>query len=200
MTNKPNRADNSQALAERWVEEHADYLFRYAVSRVGDRSEAEDLTQETLIEGIKKSDAFEGRSHERTWLTGILRNKIKAHFRRQTRAPKIEELDSNMPPYFNRHGHWDPETRSVGHKWNPDPGQALQSKEFYKVLKECISKLPKNAAAVFTLREMEAMTTKSIAQELSISESNIWTLLHRARLQLRSCLSSNDIRSKDAKK
>lgn len=200
MTNEPNQSDTSREIAERWVEEHADYLFRYAYSRVGHVSEAEDLAQETLIEGIKKADSFEGRSNERTWLTGILRNKIKSHFRRQTRGPKIEELDAKTPPYFDRHGHWNPETRGVGHKWNPDPGEALQSKEFYKILTECISKLPKNAAAVFTLREMEAMTTKLIAQELSISESNIWTLLHRARLQLRSCLSSNDIRSKDMKK
>jgi RNA polymerase sigma-70 factor (ECF subfamily) len=71
---------------ERWIEEHGDYLFHYAISRLRDPQRAEDLVQEALLAAWKGSERYRGGSTERTWLTGILRNKILDHFRKASRG------------------------------------------------------------------------------------------------------------------
>ena len=78
MTNVPGRPDQ-------WVELHGDYLFRFALSRLRDPKTAEDLLQETFLAALQSLDRFEGRSTERSWLTGILKHKILDHFRRSGR-------------------------------------------------------------------------------------------------------------------
>ena len=78
----------------RWLDEHGDYLFKYAVFRLRDDTAAEDAVQETFLAALKGSRQFEGRAAERTWLVGILKHKVVDHFRRVGReAPLGEELD-----------------------------------------------------------------------------------------------------------
>src|SRR5712691_9858368 len=68
-----------------WVDEHGDYLFRYALVRTRGASVAEDLIQETLLAAMGADERHEGRSSERTWLVGILKHKIVDYFRQITR-------------------------------------------------------------------------------------------------------------------
>ncbi len=69
-----------------WVDAHGDRLFRYALSRIRDPRAAEDLIQETFLAAFKSRGKFKGESSELTWMTGILRNKIFEHLRRQSRG------------------------------------------------------------------------------------------------------------------
>jgi DNA-directed RNA polymerase specialized sigma24 family protein len=64
---------------ERWVDEYGDVLLGFAAARVRDRAIAQDLVQETFLAAIKASESFAGRSTERSWLFGILRNKLVDH-------------------------------------------------------------------------------------------------------------------------
>ena len=57
---------------ERWVELHGDYLFKYAMTRLRDPTQAEDAVQETFLAALKGGEAFAGRSAEKSWLVGIL--------------------------------------------------------------------------------------------------------------------------------
>ena len=68
-----------------WVDEHGDFLFRYAVVRLRDEAIAEDCVQETLLSAIQALGSYGGKATERTWLTGILKHKIVDHFRRSVR-------------------------------------------------------------------------------------------------------------------
>src|SRR6516165_7142061 len=70
---------------ERWVEEHGDYLFKYALSRLRDTARAEDLVQETFLAALKGAREFQGRSSEKSWLVGILKNKIYDCYRKAGR-------------------------------------------------------------------------------------------------------------------
>ena len=70
-----------------WVEQHGDYLFRYALIRLRNESVAEDLVQDALLAAFQGKERFTGSSTERSWLTGILKHKIMDHFRRLARAP-----------------------------------------------------------------------------------------------------------------
>src|ERR687896_2486187 len=74
-----------------WVDQHGDYLFKYASFRLRDSAAAEDVVQETFLAALKAYEKFEGRGSERTWLVGILKHKITDHFRRLAREAPIGE-------------------------------------------------------------------------------------------------------------
>jgi RNA polymerase sigma factor (sigma-70 family) len=91
-----------------WVEDHGDHLFGLARFRTRDRCVAEDLVQDTLLTGLRSIDRFQGRSSERTWLTGILKNKIRAFVRTKDREVSISNLIPDDPApeaMFDAAGH-----------------------------------------------------------------------------------------------
>ena len=71
------------------------------------------------------------------------------------------------------------------------PDQAIVTKEFYEILQLCLSQLPPKWAAVFSLRTIDEEPTKDVCKEVGITASNLWVILHRARLQLRLCMEKN---------
>src|SRR5258708_34201626 len=92
---------------ERWVEEHGDCLYRYALLRVRRPEIAEDLVQETFFTAVRTSGSFRGKSSERSWLFGILKNKIWDHFRtlgRETSFTDLEFLDDELSNKFVSQG------------------------------------------------------------------------------------------------
>src|SRR5438094_6238529 len=78
---------------ERWVDEHGDVLYRFALIRVRKPEVAEDLVQETLLAAVRGYEKFGGRSLERTWLCGILKNKIVDYFRKLGRETSFTDLE-----------------------------------------------------------------------------------------------------------
>jgi RNA polymerase sigma-70 factor (ECF subfamily) len=63
-------------------------------------------------------------------------------------------------------------------------------------MRDCLGRLPNRIANVFMLREMEGISTKEICKSLSITESNLWVMLHRGRMALRECLEINWFKKK----
>lgn len=57
---------------------------------------------------------------------------------------------------------------------------------------------PARLADAFSLRELEDQDTAAICKSLGITETNLWVMLHRARLRLRGCLESNWLDESDA--
>ena len=170
-----------------WVDRHGDYLFRYAMLRLRDRSAAEDLVQETFLAALKDRISFSGNSSEATWLVGILKHKIADHFRHQAREAPLEDADLREQPdpsVFNVSGHW----TSGPTDWGGNPADLYREKKFLDQLTKCLSGLSPNHANAFTLREIEGEDTGEICKVLNVSETNLWVILHRARMQLRRCL------------
>ncbi|HZW35449.1 MAG: sigma-70 family RNA polymerase sigma factor [Deltaproteobacteria bacterium] len=170
-----------------WVDRYGDYLFRYAMLRLRDRERAEDLVQETFLAALKGRDTFSGRSSEGTWLVGILKHKILDHFRRQSLEVPLPGTDETDPPGgdpFNGVGHW----VDGPAEWGGNPADLFRQKEFLEQLTKCLSGLSPAHANVFLLREVDGADTKEICKELNVSETNLWVILHRARMQLRKCL------------
>ena len=60
-----------------WVEKFGDAPYRFACFRVNDEAQAENLVQDTFLAGLKSVDRFRGGATVKTWLTGILKNKIR---------------------------------------------------------------------------------------------------------------------------
>jgi RNA polymerase sigma-70 factor (ECF subfamily) len=181
----PNQA--STAPAVRWVADHGDALYGYALRRLRDPHAAEDVVQETLLAALTSTEDYSGRSSERTWLIGILKHKLVDQIRKSIRQRPLIDLQSDDNfDLFNKRGNWHAHLS----KWQCDPYQELENAEFRHVLESCLSKLPPRIAQVFWLHEGESMSSTDLCKELEISAANVWTILHRARLRLQRCLSA----------
>lgn len=169
-----------------WLNEHGDYLYRFALTRLRDPHQAEDVVQETLLAAIK-SPTFAEQSSPRTWLTGILKHKIIDCMRKQLREIPASELlteeDANMDEFFDDTGHWAEKPQA----WDI-PHDALQQKQFLQVLQQCMARLPQKLAAIFTMRDVDELDNEEICKALNITATNAWVMLYRARMGLRKCL------------
>jgi RNA polymerase sigma-70 factor (ECF subfamily) len=171
-----------------WVDLHGDTLFRYAVLRVKDEHLAEDLVQETFFSALRGIDSFKGKSSFRTWLVGILKRKIIDHFRK--RVIEIPDADLTLweeeddKEYFDKEGHWSRSLRD----WKESPEQLVENGEFWGTFQSCLSALPEAHRRAFTLRELDGYKNEEICKIMSISPSNMWVIMHRARAKLRKCL------------
>jgi len=174
---------------ENWVELHGDYLYRFALSRLPDPKSAEDMLQETFLAAIQSLDRFEGRSSERTWLTGILKHKILDHFRNSVREVERgdrEDRPDMDPDLFGEDGHWKSNVNYPS-EWG-DPDRTLDQSRFWEALGRCLGELPTRTARAYTLREIDGEETDFICKDLNITPTNLWVILHRARIHLRECL------------
>ncbi|HEY8901311.1 MAG TPA: sigma-70 family RNA polymerase sigma factor [Chthoniobacterales bacterium] len=186
MESHPSAADPT-----RWVDDHGDCLFRYAFVRVRTQEVAEDLVQDTLLAAVRTQERFAGRSSERSWLVGILKNKIVDHYRklgRETTFTDMEFLKDECAHKFVEQGFWNHDRGP--HDWK-QADEVAHRDEFWQTMRDCMGKLPQRVADVFSLREMEEVPSKEICRMLSITESNLWVMLHRARMALRECLEMN---------
>ncbi len=181
-----------RVAASSWVDDHGECLYRYALVRVRKPEVAEDLVQEALLAAVRGYEKFGGRSSERSWLVGILKNKIVDHFRklgRETSFTDMEFLSDEFSEKFVSGGFWN---HSAGPKqWKPEADEVMHRAEFWQTMRDCLAKLPQKVRDVFTMREMDDVPSKEICSILSITDSNLWVMLHRARMVLRECLEMN---------
>lgn len=179
-----NTLDAAPDRANDWLATHGDYLFNLAVGQVRDPSVAEDLVQETFLAALKARDRFAGRSSDRTWLVGILRHKIFDHLRRVCRErPAHIDNQSARPD----HDAWDDSVLWAHEAAGEclEPSRRMELAELREALEMAVGKLPPRIAQVFQLYEIEERPNREVCDQLKISESNLWVMLHRARKQLR---------------
>lgn len=172
-----------------WLEEHGDYLFRFALLKLKDTALAEDLVQDTLLSALAAKDSFSSKASVRTWLTTILRNKMVDHWRRQGREISAADLmddadeDRSADDFFDKAGRWADMPNAY-----PNPDSALESKQFWSIFEHCLSRLKPQQAEVFLAKEVHGMGNEEICESYSLSSSNVWVLMHRARVALGKCL------------
>ena len=175
--------------AHDWLNEHGDYLYRFALARLRDQHQAEDVVQETFMAAIK-SNSFAEQSSPRTWLTGILKHKIIDTMRKKNRETTVSDLvsdqDANMDEFFDATGHWADKIEA----WDV-PDTALEQKQFFKVLQSCLDKIPNKLATLFMMRDVQENDNEEICKELNITPTNAWVMLYRARMGIRKCLEIN---------
>jgi RNA polymerase sigma-70 factor (ECF subfamily) len=177
-------------------DKHRSYLLRVARLQLRNDELAEDCVQDTLVAALQAADGFAGKSSVKTWLTGILRHKIVDAIRRKTSAPVFETLDEechidDFDALFNETGHWDNPPAEWG-----NPESDLERQDFMKMIEFCLEKLPPNTARVFMMREVMELESDEICKELSITSTNLWVIMYRARMSLRECLQQNWFGSK----
>jgi RNA polymerase sigma-70 factor (ECF subfamily) len=174
-----------------WIAEHGDVLYRYAFFRVYDTAAAEDLVQETLLAGWTARARFRGEAQERTWLIGILKRKVIDHLRRRTREQPLGDIaedDDAVDRLFRNDAgqHW----QTMSGPWR-DPDDSLEQQEFWRIFYECLAELPPRQARLFALTTFEDLRGEELCKVAGASASNVWVMLHRARLRLRQCLETH---------
>ncbi len=175
---------------DQWNIAYRDYLIRFALQRVSDYGTAEDLVQDTFLSGWNARKSFRGDCNERTWLTGILRNKIIDHYRRTGRRPSV--LATDLDRYVgsdDENFSWmeqQPDLRIVN-----GPEAEAERNEFMAHLEDAVADLPGKMGEAFRMREIQGLSTEEITQKLDISKANLWVLIHRAKQNLSQELGQN---------
>ena len=170
-----------------WLQNYGDDLYRYALTRLRDKSAAEDVVQETLLAALKAKQNFRGDSAVKTWLVGIMKHKIVDHYRktgREVQSESLEQTTSTDDNDFNARGHW-----NVAVSYWADPDSALQQDEFLTVYQQCVDALPPEQAKLFLLKETSDLNSDELCKAMNISTTNnLWVILSRTRKRLRDCL------------
>jgi RNA polymerase sigma-70 factor (ECF subfamily) len=159
-------ADHAWAAFEAEALPHADRLFRLAMWFERDRSEAEDLVQETMMQALQSFHRFQPGTNCRAWLTRILQHVRSNRRRARGRSPLVEDPDDRI-------GYAAPFVPSVP--------QQLTDEDLLGALR----RIPPALQDVIVLCDVEELTYKEIAEVLAIPLGTVMSRLHRGRALLR---------------
>lgn len=176
-----------------WVNQYSDELYHYAYSKTGDRHIAEDLVQETFLGALQSAQKQQKINNNKAWLLTILRNKVVDYYRSLEQKSK-HQVDGYSDEYLDTVGYFTPmgmwRTAEKPSAWNHTDNLAV-NKEFNAILDACLTQLPKHYQAVVRLKIMEGEQTESICEDLGITNSNLWQIIHRTKLRLRKCINKH---------
>ncbi len=192
-----DQAASTNNNIQEWVSLYADNLFSWALHKTNDRETAQDLVQETFLAAFKSLDKFQGNSQPKTWLFAIINNKIIDYHRKKFRrnvinmsSLKVDHNNTNvLEKIFDSDGTWRKEMRPS--EWKESEEHLLDNTEFKDVLQNCMEALPETWFMAIQFKYLEEKSGKEICQDLNISSSNYWQMLHRAKLQLKICIENN---------
>lgn len=169
----------------KWIELYSDYLFNYTISRINDREIAKDIIQDTFFAGLKSMKHFKGEASERTWLISILKRKIIDYYRKINSFKGKAEVRMTYNTDENE-GDWLEER--VEDEGYLNALDTLENTELGDAIYDCMDKLPEKQATVFKMKSILNYDTETICNELKITPSNLWVIIHRARTSMAECL------------
>ncbi len=173
---------------QNWVRDYTADMLSWAGHKVSDPELAKDLIQDTFLAAAEKIETFRKDSSPKTWLFSILNYKIIDFYR--SKVKQIKSLDSHpLSDFFTADGEWLSDHKPAN--WGEDERNLLDDPDFNRVLKSCIDALPEQWSLSIRLKYLIDKKGAEICQELDISPSNYWQIMHRAKLQLRSCVEDN---------
>lgn len=178
---------NTNTLLSDWVEAYTSDLYSWARNKVSDTELAKDLVQDTFLAASEKISSFKGESSPKTWLFSILNYKIIDHYRSKVKQP-VSYDNQIFSNFFTEDGEWLPDKKPGN--WDDEEGNLLDNIDFNAVLHKCIEALPEKWSLSVKLKYLMSKKGEEICQELGISTTNYWQIMHRAKLQLRDCIES----------
>jgi RNA polymerase sigma-70 factor (ECF subfamily) len=159
--------------------EHINGLYSYALVLTRNRSEAEDLVQETYVRAIGAVGRLRPESNVKSWLFTILRNIWLNQLRQRRAAPQTIEMDVEGINV------------GIGTKTSGDDPYALYVSILERnQVREAIQQLPAESREIILLREYEELSYQEIATILNCPAGTVMSRLARARAKLRALLSA----------
>ena len=180
---------NHQINPNKWIDLYSDYLYNYTIARVNDKVIAQDLVQDTFLAALKSMKNFKGEASELNWLISILKRKIIDYYRKINSKKGKAEIRISYNNESETEGDWLEER--VADPFDKTAEDMMQNTELGDAIFNCLSKLPEKQAEVFRMKTIEGYETEVICNELNITASNLWVIIHRARTAMAECLKEN---------
>lgn len=153
-------------------------IYRLVRRKLGDALLAEDIAQETFLKALRNLDRVDDSFNFGGWIHTVARNLCYDELRRRQRDPR--ELADNL-------GEDDEDAMlrlpAPAHAY--DPVVQSETNELRRQVWMVAQRLPEKYRLVLTLRELQGLSYRRIAQVMKISESAVETLLYRARLRFK---------------
>jgi len=175
-------------LLVKLVSQYTEELYNWAYHKTSSVTIAEDLVQESFLAATEKIDTFKGDSSAKTWLFSILNHKIIDFYRKKVNQPLPLENEI-FSTFFNEDGAWQDEKKPK--EWLEEDTHLLDNVDFLKVLKKCMDALPEKWNTSVKLKYLSGKRAEEICQEMGITPTNLWQIVHRAKLSLRDCVENN---------
>ncbi|HEY4364439.1 MAG TPA: RNA polymerase sigma factor [Bryobacteraceae bacterium] len=167
---------------ERFVDYFRAKIFHYSWLMCGQREDAEEVAQETLLKVFESAEQLREPEKVRSWVFRIAKNACLMKRRKSVFAPARElSLDEFMPAKHQDGGR----VRIEIADWSALPDGTAMRAEMRDLLERAIRELPETYRSVILLRDMEELSTQETAQILEVSDDVVKTRLHRARLAIR---------------
>jgi len=172
--------DGDPEAMERLLMRAQEVAWRFSLLVCGGADDAEDAMQEALIKTYRHAARIREPEAFRTWLYRTVRNACLMKRRRRADEPaRMLSLDDLMPSLDEGPRVGEPADRGRL------PDDLAINARLRQRLREALAKLPRPFRVVVFLREIEGLSTREVAKVVGISEANVKTRLHRARLFLR---------------
>jgi RNA polymerase sigma-70 factor (ECF subfamily) len=171
-----SREGDTAAFGE-LVRRYEGKIFRLAQHVTQNREDAEDVLQETFMKAYEHLDQFQGNSKFYTWIVRIAVNQALMKLRRR-KTDKSVSLDETIDTGE------DTMVREIA-AWDEDPEQRFSRDELGGILDTAVQSLEPPYRSVFTLRDIDELSTEETAEALGLSVPAVKSRLLRARLQLR---------------
>lgn len=165
------------ALFELLIRRTNPKLYRVGRSFGFHHHDTEDLMQETHVDAYLHLASFQSRSQYSTWITRLMINRCLQRLRKQStkrEVPTEQHHDTALPVYQT--------------SYNEDPLKLVMKNELNRLIENALVELPDNYKIVFTLRELNQLSTAETAEALGITEENVKVRLNRAKALLRNKL------------
>lgn len=179
-----------------WVKQYLDEMMSYTYYKTSDQIATENIVQDTFEAVIKGYDNFEQKSSAKTWIYGILKNKIRDFYKSKNVSNKFISLDfkdtdeDSFDKYFDENGKWKNDQKPQTWKYDEEEN-LLDDTDFREIMIQCIEYLPEKWRECVKLKYLFQSKGKEICKMLEINQTNYWQILHRSKLQLRDCLDNN---------
>jgi RNA polymerase sigma-70 factor (ECF subfamily) len=167
--------------AEEVFHKYAPRVYNLARRMLNSDADAEDVTQDVLLQVVRKLPTFRGESAFPTWLHRVTVNAALAH-RRKRAAQK--EYRSAMPLEIAL----EEAPRGAVQRWTIGPEEAALNHETQQLIERAIADLPDDYRDVLVLADVEGLHNAEVAQMLGVSVPAVKSRLHRARQKLRDTL------------
>jgi len=170
---------------ERLLMRAQEIAYRFSLLVCGHADDADDAMQEALLKTYRHASQIKDPDAFRTWLYRTVKNACLISRRKRVHEPaRLESLDALVESP-------DGGVRSID---VPDPGMrpddVLENSRLRRSLHRALQTLTPEYRLIVFLREVEGLSTREVAHVVGISEANVKTRLHRARLALRQQLES----------
>lgn len=173
---------NDPGAFDQLVDEYGGRILGFGMRMCGEREDAQDIVQETLIKAYQKLRQLEHPGALRSWLYKVAANACLMKRRKGKYEPTREiSLDELRPS---------PQQRAEGLETQiPDPAELpdeeLERREVRDRVRRAISRIPPHYRVVVVLRDIEHLSTRETAEALEIAETAVKMRLHRGRLMVR---------------